>query len=555
MKKIIFIVLPFLLLVSCSLFETPEHRYVGLTRPEVPKFFNPPVDEDGAEINFETNKNAINGIIMVHEDGSLKLPAKEYRPEGKTLYSVHAYVAPNDTVTPNLSRSFSNFGIQVLTTGTPPVNAQVSLAEASNTDDAFLDYSYSSSLLTHSYSPSSLFEESSVDYKQASINYNLASNRAVVGERQNITTSGNGDQDIRNIIIECVASTKNADFFIEVEAFDVKKGMYVETSFKSNFNPYKAEYTDRFEQDYHTMIDTFAEPTSRVKVMIVGFPSGISGTIGNGGILVNINELLYGNTAAGLDYEDKVGLSVATVFHEMQHMLFRQARGASGVRAEPLWLEEGLSEYARDITTYDKENDVRLAFGSLGTKGLLSFGGSVPSDTRNSYSLSYLFVQYLVDRYGLDIIDRLYDPGPPLGSEPDAEPRGDGVHALSASTGIPFHELYFDFAIAVAINGLIDYNDYSFDVIPKKYRFETLFRKTNSAGEFVDDELVTVVAIPAVAGGTGAVDGGDIRQVKNHLNPYAVKVYRWEGDVDSISVPVPVNTHFELIKSAVFYAD
>ncbi len=527
MKKIIFIILSVILLSSCKLFNTTENRYVGLQRPEVPKEFAPPPEDANP-----------NGVILVYEDGSLMLPPKEERPQGKSLYSVHVYVAPNDTYTPNLTSAYSNFGMQLKTTGTPPTNAQSLSSHNSELESSLQTIAFDNDLYTHPYThPESTGENIYFQSEQSSSNYNLVNSRAFIGEQQSITTGGQGGSDIRNITIECVASTAHADFFIE-------------TAYKSSFEKYKTEYANRFESHYNKMITDFRSPTSRVKVMIVLYPSGISGTIENGGVSVNINELLYGNGVVGSDYDDLVGLSVATVFHEMQHMIFRQARGAMELSSGAIWLEEGLSEYARDITSFDKENDVRLLFGSLGTKGLLSFGGSVPSDVRNSYSLSYLFVQYLIDRFGIGIIDELYEPGPPLGSEADTKPRSDGVHPLSAATGIYFDELYFDFAIAVAIHGLKAYDAN----IPAKYRFTTPFRKTDRDGNFVDDELVTVVAIPADAGGTGEIEGG-IRQVKNHLNPFAVKVYKWEGDVDTIEVPVPLNKNYAIIKSAVFYAD
>jgi hypothetical protein len=153
--------------------------------------------------------------------------------------------------------------------------------------------------------------------------------------------------------------------------------------------------------------------------------------------------------------------------HELQHLLHAHAKylypiisGAGSVTFDDAFVDEGCSMLAEDLAT-DPAPGVhidtpRYTYGFTLEPSLFSltaFAGYQPSptstatnppygwysNTAGSYGESYLFVRYLYDRFGPGALTRIYQS-----TAPSTGP------VVAAANGVPFAQLYRDFAIALS---------------------------------------------------------------------------------------------------------
>ncbi len=501
MNYLLLILSSLFLLISCPQGTNPDveetpYDDVVISRPETPKEFLPPPPD--------TN---INGVMYVNEDGTLTIPDNE----GK-LISVHVWMAKEDSYITSSFKGQKKFGYYVKSTGTPPASL----------------YSVTKSLTHNPYEdgkePTLYLSPSEMTSMQRNRNVSVV-NYSKGDIIRDISISGQSAADTRTINAKVLEVTDNAVFLIEDRADYIS---HIEATPAGSSDTRAQEYVRKFNAAYDNMVRVFGDPATalggKVKVLIVNFPSGIYGTIVNGYSLVSFNQLA----------KEGIDLSVATAYHEIQHQITR-SRGSSAV-ANLVWLDEALAEYARHITTYDKTDDTKTLLRSshITTKSVLQWESDIPS-----YNYSYLFMQYLVDRFGEEIIHKIIEAGIP---KPGAVAYQDEIKPISDATGIPFDELFFDFAIALALLGRkveISNNEHPFK------DFQTRFVDENFIGN----------ASPriAYAGSSTEKDPGGLPNTLNLFGPYQIAITWWKGDVDTIELPTPVDTRNQQIKGAVFY--
>ncbi len=122
--------------------------------------------------------------------------------------------------------------------------------------------------------------------------------------------------------------------------------------------------------------------------------------------------------------------------HEFQHMI-HSAHDAN----EEVWINEGLSEYAQEVAGYPADLGFASTYIMLPDTQLNTWGGANENNSAH-YGASYLFVRYLVQRFGPPIVQAIVDE-PANGIE--------GVRRVLAHYDASFDEVFADWLVAVAL--------------------------------------------------------------------------------------------------------
>ena len=148
-----------------------------------------------------------------------------------------------------------------------------------------------------------------------------------------------------------------------------------------------------------------------------------------------------------------------TLAHEFQHMInFNQHVLKNGGTAdtESLWLNEGLSHLAEDLTGFGLGNipRVNLYLSSTGTYPL-----ATNKDSNGTRGASYLFLRYLHDRF--DSQDN------PVYLRKLTANRASGTKNIEAAFGKSFEDLYEDWLATLALSdsGISNNSDYSYSAV------------------------------------------------------------------------------------------
>ena len=122
-----------------------------------------------------------------------------------------------------------------------------------------------------------------------------------------------------------------------------------------------------------------------------------------------------------------------------------------------------------------------------------------------NYSASLLYIRYLAERFGDDVIKRLYTAS------------DSGILAVESATGVDFDEIFKDFVMAVFISGR------GISTVPK-YNFKTIDIRAK--------------------GGLAAFSNLDVgRNVTFPILPYSMQLIRWNGVVTKISISDSVEAY------------
>lgn len=147
----------------------------------------------------------------------------------------------------------------------------------------------------------------------------------------------------------------------------------------------------------------------------------------------------------GEPYAQQRTALLATLAHELQHLINYNQKVLVHQRpgGEESWLNEGLSFYAEQLNGYlDTEGgspeNVAAWFAAPERYTLFEQSGNYDDGHAGA---GYLFVRYLVDRFGGDVAGRL-----------TRSPRI-GRANVSEAVGLPFEEIFLDWAAAVYLNG------------------------------------------------------------------------------------------------------
>lgn len=134
-----------------------------------------------------------------------------------------------------------------------------------------------------------------------------------------------------------------------------------------------------------------------------------------------------------------------TLAHEYQHLLMFSAksRAAEAPRTEETWLDEGFSMLAMDLAGFGLAGGDRFAAQEIsdfqkdpGAYSLTDWRGN---PNGHSYGLSYLFCRYLVDRFGLSIVQQV-QATPETGVK--------GLDEVLRDRGTTFARTFVEWAIA-----------------------------------------------------------------------------------------------------------
>ncbi|MFW6282003.1 MAG: hypothetical protein ACOC1O_04335 [bacterium] len=174
----------------------------------------------------------------------------------------------------------------------------------------------------------------------------------------------------------------------------------------------------------------------------------------------------YENQSQYLDYQ------IGTIAHEFQHMIFYNEIVQNNDNfSYNVWLNEGFSQLAEDLTGYGYQQGVSNNLGSFlnspSDTSLLLWGNSAAD-----YNISYLFARYIYDRFGANLLTDVHKVS------------DDYQKALEGATGLSFRQLFEDFALALWLNesGTI----YGFDSIT----FDKPQTKNINAGESWSNENI-----------------------------------------------------------------
>lgn len=159
---------------------------------------------------------------------------------------------------------------------------------------------------------------------------------------------------------------------------------------------------------------------------------------GTGGEFSNEADLLYVNSDCFADFETHRDDLIATFIHEFQHMILFDHRTRLGKPQLPVWLNEGLSMLSEYYAGYALPHGryLEALFENQG----ISLIENQPFPLPN-YGYSLLFLRYLRERWGDNVVRRIYDS--PFS----------GVAVVSDATGVEFNTLFSDFTTMIAVTG------------------------------------------------------------------------------------------------------
>ncbi|MBQ3033975.1 MAG: hypothetical protein IJD28_06315 [Deferribacterales bacterium] len=282
-------------------------------------------------------------------------------------------------------------------------------------------------------------------------------------------------QDDRVIDAECIGISPHAYFFIE-------------TGVEKPSANILQDMMDGFEDIYSVMHEKFGvenDVDGNGKVIIMLYRgqrkdlcgyfdpmdkfSAVDVPLSNEADIFYVNDIYI-----ELDFN----IVMATLAHEFQHMISIDNRHNMGLDYLDVWIEEGLAMQAEHFTGYffkQKADYLGYYFGNYGDTNLLHWTSSV-----TNYAYSYLFLRYLVEQFGDNVIKRLYNSSKT------------GTDAVEEAAGKPFNTIFEDFVLALFLSGkgITDDSRYNFKTvdIQGKGGFAPYF-KLNS-GQKVDSPIL-----------------------------------------------------------------
>jgi len=218
------------------------------------------------------------------------------------------------------------------------------------------------------------------------------------------------------------------------------------TQFEDSIRPTDLAYFGR--EPNASTFPAIAVNGEKINIVLADMPDGVGGYFISSDLYENTNELPISNERkafyVGYDQGDYIYTVLA---HEFQHMIYYNEKVLSGTPViDDTWLNEGFAMLAQDFTGYGYEQGntsvTKLINGYLlwPEETSLIVWGEI-GQTDGNYAASYLFVRYLMDRYGEDFITY-------LNTSPKS-PRED----IEDYTGLSFRQLFEDWALAVYFTG------------------------------------------------------------------------------------------------------
>jgi len=254
----------------------------------------------------------------------------------------------------------------------------------------------------------------------------------------------NGREELEAVLVKV---SNKLYFYIDKEWWDFAP--------QDKVYQYLSELEQEFDNNiYPTMTSIFGsernpgiDKDSRITVLIHPMANGAGGYFrSNDGypkVQVsdsNQREMIYLNSEHIVTH-----LAKSFLAHEFMHLItFNQKENNYGL-TEEVWLNEARAEYAITLVGYDDEEDSNLerrmkSFSEDSSDSIISWQG-----TKKDYTSLNLFIQYLVDHYGVDILADSLKTGKV------------GIDSLNYALEIndfeqDLDDIFFDWTIAVLIN-------------------------------------------------------------------------------------------------------
>lgn len=158
--------------------------------------------------------------------------------------------------------------------------------------------------------------------------------------------------------------------------------------------------------------------------------------------------------------DDYVDLIIGVAAHEFEHMIsfnWHVCKNKAGCpnqgQQEALWLDEGLAHMAEAINGLEEQNLLRSGLFLATPQQTTLVGGGNELDERGA---SYLFVQYMVDRLGEDVLGRLVRDAGLAGLS--------GIGNVDAAADMAFVFLFHQWAATLLLDGPDIPNDDVFEM-------------------------------------------------------------------------------------------
>lgn len=335
-----------------------------------------------------------------------------------------------------------------------------------------------------------------------------------------------------SVSARCVAVTKNTAFWsqIGVPSLTTQQLNFLTTQFEKKIPIVRQKFGTEEDIDGNGLIFVL---TASLGEGVFGYfysvdkmtQSDLDAFYPGSGYRSNEADLFYVNRDFFPKFDDyKVDLA-ATLVHEMQHMVHFDRRRQAERSTVNSWLNEGLSMLCEYYCGYTSPHYEYIR-GAVKSAGISLIG---EPDTGAYYGYSLLFLRYLQERFGDEVVKKIY------------ESSYSGVNAVSEATGLEFNRLFAEFCEMMMKTGRGVTNDFRFEIPAFNFKKGTTGYAQNGfcLAEILDEEAARV----------------DLRSYNrvtlNSMNVYAFIPVVWSGA--TVSAFNFTSSHAELLIGA--YSD
>lgn len=227
------------------------------------------------------------------------------------------------------------------------------------------------------------------------------------------------------------------------------------------------EVVDNFEKAYPSFRETFGtvsdiDENGKLLVVVANLGENLMGYMSPEDFYISENsnngEIMYISLDVIQSPDQNLCESFnVTIIHELQHIVFTSKRVLNGLSEEPTWITEALSTFAEEYSGNEVFKEIlvnRAAWLSwaTGNNSIIEWLNDDDNDIQISYALSAFFFRYLVNRFGEDIIQKIY-----------LCPYND-YRMVEYATGEDFGTLFYDFCLSLIVSGRGITDDPRYDV-------------------------------------------------------------------------------------------
>ncbi len=349
------------------------------------------------------------------------------------------------------------------------------------------------------------------------INYKKVPDNIQKGTKwNNIYLLNDNDYDLINAT--CIAVSQKAYFFLQdnLPPLSPQQINEISTSFDKDYNTVHKYFGKENDIDNNGKIIFLIARLYSDNIMGFFYPADKYEDTSIGSYHSNEADILYVNSyyfQPEIWKSDKINV-LATFIHEFQHMTFFDTRDNNNLDTEDArWLNEGLSMLAEYYGGY----------GSVHKNYLIEYfdknqGITLTNENMNlDYGYSYLFTRYLVERFGTDVINKIYLS------------KYTGKKALEDACKIEFNLLFSDFVKMVLYTGRNITTDKRYNVEAFNFPSGTDGYKQNG---FNLSEVIDTVFSKNIDNNKFVTDTG----YTSKLSSYSFMLTKWKAAVNRLNL-------------------